>query len=43
MESNGTCFVCGAKAYMQHSMDPVKYFIHVRFVADMSIMCNLQN
>ena len=26
MESNGTCFVCGAKAYMQHSMDPVKYF-----------------
>lgn len=26
MENNGTCFVCGAKAYMQHSMDPVKYF-----------------
>ena len=26
MESNGTCFVCGTKAYMQHSMDPVKYF-----------------
>lgn len=37
MENNGTCFVCGAKAYMQH------IFIHVRFVEDMSIMYNLQN
>lgn len=26
MENNGTCIVCGAKAYMQHSLDPVKYF-----------------